>query len=171
MTKRARIVGEVKPRAAVARPAQPATSVRRPTRRLCRNRGFTLLELMVAAVILAFGIVGILRAISAGLLSARDAGDYTTAAMLAQAQLEQLRWDENLQSTGESEGDFGDLYPDYSWQASLESVELPDLDDSDLTHIVLTVTWKRGKRQHHLTVETCLREGDFKSASQEGQAP
>lgn len=140
-------------------------------RRRPGGSGFTLLELMVAAVILAFGIVGVLRAISAGLLSARDASDYTTAAMLAQAQLEQLRWDDTLQNTGTSEGDFGDLYPDYSWQASLESVDLPDIDDSDLVHVVLTVTWKRGTREHHLSLETCLREGDFPTASEAGRTP
>ncbi|NCO41708.1 MAG: hypothetical protein COZ06_02215 [Armatimonadetes bacterium CG_4_10_14_3_um_filter_66_18] len=144
----------------------PLTSVPRLGRaKGCR--GFTLLELLVAFVILSFGIVGILRAVSSGLLSARDAGDYTTAATLAEMQLAQLRWDENLQAGGESEGDFGDLYPHYKWTAVMEPVELPDVAESGLQRVELTVAWAHGRREHHLTVETCLREGDFVSASQE----
>jgi general secretion pathway protein I len=146
---------------------RPTTSLRPGRARRCS--GFTLLELLVAFVVLAFGIVGVLRAVSTGLLAARDAGDYTTAATLAEMQLAQLRWDENLQSDGESEGDFGDLYPDYKWAAMMEPVELPDLEESGLQRVELTVTWEHGKREHHLTVETCLRESDFESASQEEQ--
>jgi len=131
------------------------------------SHGFTLLELLVAFAILTMGILAVLRTVSSGLLSARRAGDRTTAVMLAQRQLEELRWNDELQTNGESEGDFGELFPEYSWAATMEAAELADLEEADLERVTLTVKWKFGAKEHSLQVETLMRDSDFESTTEE----
>lgn len=135
------------------------------------TRGFTLLELLVSFAILSFGILGILRAMTSGMVRARNASDQTTAAMLAQMQLEQLRWDEDLQNYGESEGDFGQLYPGFAWEAAMEAVEqFPEFEaELDVSVVRLTITWRRGEEERRYSVETFLRDGEFETAGEEAQ--
>jgi type IV pilus modification protein PilV len=54
------------------------------------NHGFTLIEVLVAMIILSVGLVGILGMSSYTLRTARDNDQWTTARMLAQSQLELL---------------------------------------------------------------------------------
>jgi general secretion pathway protein I len=58
-----------------------------PPRRRAREDGFTLLEVLVALVVLATSIVAILQLFGGGLRLARTAGDHSDAALLASAKL------------------------------------------------------------------------------------
>lgn len=60
------------------------------TRRPTREAGFTLLEVLVALVVLATAIVAILQLFGGGLRLARTAGDHADAALLASAKLADL---------------------------------------------------------------------------------
>ena len=55
------------------------------------KKGFTLIELMVAIIVLAIAAVGIFQAFSVGLQSMADAKDRTAATNLAQKKLEEVK--------------------------------------------------------------------------------
>ena len=55
-----------------------------------RDEGFTLLEVLVALVVLATTVVAVLQLFGGGLRLARTAGDHADAALLASAKLADL---------------------------------------------------------------------------------
>jgi general secretion pathway protein I len=55
-----------------------------------RDDGFTLLEVLVALVVLATAVVAVLQLFGGGLRLARTAGDHADAALLASAKLADL---------------------------------------------------------------------------------
>lgn len=79
----------------------------------CFIRAFTLLEVMIASAIFFMAMFSILALVSQSLRSAhslmRDAP--TPSMAVAQSGLALT----NKLEEGSTEGDFGDLYPDYSW--------------------------------------------------------
>lgn len=75
--------------------------------------GFTLLEVLVAFVILALGLSVILRIFSGGLANAASADEYTHALLLAQSRLSEL-------SAQPSEGEtVGEQANRYRWHGSV----------------------------------------------------
>jgi type II secretion system protein I len=117
-----------------------------------RQSGFTLLELMVALVILALGIVGLMRAVSQGMAATAQIRDVTTATTLAQMKMEELA-SHVADLPAESSGDFGDEAPAFSWRATAESTDI-----EGLKRITVVVLWQRGNRQQSVTLETCVSE-------------
>ncbi|NIM05489.1 MAG: hypothetical protein GTO55_05055 [Armatimonadetes bacterium] len=87
--------------------------------RLHSRHGFTLVEALLAAVLIVIGIAGALGAISAG-LRAGAAGDfYRVSALLAQQKMAELEAAPQL-SVGEEEGDFEPDYTGYDWSYTIE---------------------------------------------------
>jgi prepilin-type N-terminal cleavage/methylation domain-containing protein len=88
----------------------PAPATSKPTRnsRLsgCR-RGFTLLEVMIASVVLVLGIVTAITTLQRGFQSLDSARNLTSASQVMQSEMERLRlknWNqiEDLQKAGEA---------------------------------------------------------------------
>lgn len=122
------------------------------TYRYARQSGFTLLELMVALVILALGIVGLMRAVSQGMAATAQIRDVTAATTLAQMKMEELA--SNVADLpAESSGNFGDEAPEFSWRAMAEETDI-----EGLKKITVVVLWQRGNRQQSVTLETCVAE-------------
>ena len=113
--------------------------------------GLTLLEVLVALVILAVGITGALRAFSMGLLTCRAAESYSMAAMLAQQVASELERTPDL-AGGRMSGAFGKDAPGFSWEADIR-----DATGADLQRVRITVLWDVGKRSRHLEMLTLLR--------------
>lgn len=61
-----------------------------PARRGRLDHGFTLLEVLVALVVLATAVAAVLQLFGGGLRLARAAGDHTAATLLASAKLGEL---------------------------------------------------------------------------------
>lgn len=109
------------------------TEVRR--RLLCssgppRQRGFTLLEVMIALGILFGALVILVGSSNANVRASIRAKHLTIATGLAQAKMLQIEEEllhEGFQDTAETmEGDFRDEgHPRFSWKAVVEKVELP----------------------------------------------
>jgi len=78
-----------------------------------RRRGFTLLEILVALVILGLSLGIYLQIFSAGIGSTRAAQSLSTAVMLAESKLAALGAEEPL-AAGESQGRFDDRF---RWRA------------------------------------------------------
>ena len=56
-----------------------------------KNSGFTLIEVVFALAVLLIGLVGVLALFPVGLTASKKAGDYTTAALVAEQVLANIR--------------------------------------------------------------------------------
>jgi general secretion pathway protein I len=74
-----------------------------------RERGFTLLEVLIAFIIAALALGVMIKAAGGGLISAHTAGRYEQAVSRARSHLAALGRNAAL-ATGDSEGDDGDGY-------------------------------------------------------------
>jgi len=114
--------------------------------------GFTLLEVLVATVILATGVAIVSQGISRAIWGLALSRQYTVASFLAQQKLAEL--EAGVISANETQGDFGEVHPGYSWELSFADVGDPMLD---LEEVTLTVRWDSGRGERSLVVTT-LRE-------------
>jgi general secretion pathway protein I len=98
--------------------------MRRTTKEGDQN-GFTFLEVMVAVAILAIAFVTLIGSQSQSVSVAGDSRFRVMSALLAQQKLAELEAADFEEVIG-GEGDFGDDYPGYTWQA-----EVRDLGEDD----------------------------------------
>ena len=120
------------------------------------GRGFTLVELVVAFLILVIGVTAILELVSQSALNARYAKDKTTATVLAQQKLEELLAQTDL-APGEIEGDFGDAYPQFRWRAQISEVggsTVSTEGETSMLHIVVIVEWQDRGQIRSVQLET-----------------
>jgi len=126
------------------RGAHPACNIAMPF----SNRGFTLLEVMIAMTILAITLVAVYRSQSQSISMAGDSRFLTTASLLAQSRMAVLDAADPAGIKAES-GDFGDDFPDYNWQVGIEDTEI-----KLLKKIVVTVVNNRMtvRNEYHLAL-------------------
>jgi prepilin-type N-terminal cleavage/methylation domain-containing protein len=103
-----------------ARTAQRAV----PTRCL----GFSLLEVMIAILILGIAIVGFTQGITTALSSGKESELQTTASLFAAGQIEQLRAEGGIKD-GDKDGDCGDDLPLYRWKQSITAAGIDGLHE------------------------------------------
>ncbi|HTV42623.1 MAG TPA: prepilin-type N-terminal cleavage/methylation domain-containing protein [Candidatus Sulfotelmatobacter sp.] len=95
--------------------------------------GFSLIEVILAVLILGIALVGLTEGVTSALTSSKTSETQTTAAMLAAGQIETLRA-EGIYEDGETEGDFGDEFPQYHWTQTIAAEsDISGLHDVDVT--------------------------------------
>jgi general secretion pathway protein I len=106
------------------------------------NKGFTLLEVMIAVALIAIALTTLLGSQSQSVSFANSAKFETMAALLAQSKMSEITVQEPDELTNDS-GDFGDDYPGYAWEVNVSDIVIPGMDNiSDyLKQVDLTVTW------------------------------
>lgn len=106
------------------------------------NRGFSLLEVMIAVALIAIALVTLLGSQSQSVSFANSAKFETMAALLAQSKMSEITI-QDADSLSSDSGNFGDDYPGYAWEATVSDISIEGLDAiSDyLKQIDLTVTW------------------------------
>ena len=106
------------------------------------NKGFSLLEVMIAVALIAIALTALLGSQSQSVSFANSAKFETMAALLAQSKMSEIAMQEADELSGDS-GDFGDDYPGYAWEATVSDISIEGVDNiSDyLKQIDLTVTW------------------------------
>ena len=91
------------------------------------QRGFTLLEVLVATVILAIAVTGLMSALSGSMRNASRLTDYDRAAMLARRKMDEILEDKKLPKFVALEGEWD---PNYTggkrsgWRAQIQPWEL-----------------------------------------------
>jgi general secretion pathway protein I len=98
-----------------------------------RQRGFTLLEVMIALAILAGALTVLVNSVASNVKNTQDAESTTIATSLARAKMydieETLIQDGFLETDQSTEGDFGDEgFSEITWAAKVEKVEIPSFD-------------------------------------------
>jgi Tfp pilus assembly protein PilV len=118
-----------------------------------KRAGFTLVETLVAGVILS-GSVLALGAIGANAVAdIRLNRHYETAASLIEMQLtliDHMGIDRFVQAD-QTEGVFDQFEPGYQWKVS---TQYRDIDDLYL--VTITIMWMEGSRPHQVTAQTML---------------
>ena len=105
------------------------------------NRGFTLLEVMIAVALIAIALTTLLGSQSQSVSFANSAKFETMAALLAQGKMSEIALQQETPASGS--GDFGDEYPGYAWEVEVSDIFIEGVDNiSDyLKQVDLTVTW------------------------------
>ncbi len=108
-----------------------------------KTAGFTLLEVMIAMAILAIALTSLFGSQSASVALATETRFNTQAPLLARMQLAEIQYADEIIP---AEGDFGDDFPGFRWELSVEdgafgeSEILQQLED-ELLHLILVVSW------------------------------
>ncbi|BCX89544.1 general secretion pathway protein I [Methylomarinovum tepidoasis] len=125
-----------------------------------RQRGFTLLEIMVAFTLMALSAAVLLQAFGGGARLLARAETVTRAAALAESQLARVGSEWPLEE-GEREGEWQGLH----WQVTLTPVSLNQLDpqvgenveeigNQRLWQVTIVVGWQEGGRGRRYRLTT-----------------
>jgi prepilin-type N-terminal cleavage/methylation domain-containing protein len=102
--------------------------------------GFSLLEVMIAILILGIAIVGFTQGITTALSSGKESELQTTASLFAAGQIEKLRAEGGIKD-GDTDGDCGDDLPLYHWKQSITAAGIDGLHE-----VVITVEDTRSSK-------------------------
>lgn len=92
------------------------------------NAGFSLVEVMVAILILGIALVGLTQGITTALSSSKESELQTVAALFAAGQIETLRAEKDL-TDGTTDGDCGATLPLYRWKQTVSPTDIDGLHD------------------------------------------
>jgi prepilin-type N-terminal cleavage/methylation domain-containing protein len=98
---------------------------------LPHNAGFSLVEVMIAILILGIALVGLTQGITTALASSKESELQTTAALFAAGQIELLRAENDL-IDGTINGDCGAVLPLYRWKQTVSPTDIDGLHDVDV---------------------------------------
>ena len=123
------------------------------------QRGFTLLEIMVALSIIAIVLVSVYKMHAQTVSMNNEVRFYATAPMLAQIKMAEIE-SESLEDMGDDSGDFGDEFPDYRWNIVIDDVESTALENiaKDLKKIDLLVSFNDDEFIYNLRAYKYLKD-------------
>ena len=127
--------------------------------RSTRSGGFTLLEVLVATVIMAIAVTALLSGLSGAVRNASRLRDHDRVAQLARLRMNELLVDPGLPRNASLDGRFdgpiaGTL--DAGWQALVTPFSTPPAPAPQmpaLDRVVLQVWWNDGGNRHTFTLE------------------
>ena len=113
-----------------------------------RRRGFTLLEVMVATVIMGLAVVGLLSGISQSLHNAARVSDYDRAALVGRSTMDDLLMNYKLPRNSTIDGQFDPVLmggKEGGWRARITPFEMqphPIPGAEMLERVELEIWWK-----------------------------
>jgi len=124
--------------------SKPHPSKQRP--RAGQSAGFTLLEALIAIVILALSLSALLQLYSTGLRGVGSIDDHLRARLLAQSVMAEMSYDRRLRP-GKLQGRFDQ----FAWTLSITPFDdgqpaPQQVNPWTLHRLALTVTWSQGRR-------------------------
>ncbi len=132
----------------------PASSAELIGGKMSDQRGFTLLEIMVAFTIMALSVAVLLRAFGGSVRLIGDAGEMAKAVTLAQSKLAEVGRIIPVEESEES----GEWQQNYHWTLSIQPFEpfQPVADNPRLAmyRVEVTVTWQDGRHQRSYSLST-----------------
>ena len=127
------------------------------------KKGFTLLEVLVATMIMGLAVVGMLTALSTSMRNAARLTDHDRMAMLGQTRMDELLVDRTLPLEAQFDGRFDPQVTggeEAGYHVAMNLFEAPP-HATPLTpilqRIVVHVWWKQGDKQRGLDLEAFRR--------------
>jgi general secretion pathway protein I len=121
------------------------------------EKGFTLLEVLVAIAILGIGLTIVIQLLAGGLRLGRTSEEYTKAVNYARIKMEEIAVKPTLKE-GNEEGKFDDIY---RWQMVVKKVDLlpienkPDfIPPANFFQVQVDVLWKSGFKERSTRIES-----------------
>lgn len=132
------------------------------------ERGFVLLEVVIAAAILSVAVAIVLQSTSVAMRAERVHSDLSLANLLADRALWEIRKDE-FPPPGTTSGRFPKPYEKFGWETEVKIVSRREVDRaedleavvlSDLRKVTVTIIWGEGdqERKWPITVYMARRE-------------
>ncbi|HEX3033700.1 MAG TPA: type II secretion system protein [Thermodesulfobacteriota bacterium] len=114
-----------------------------------RNRGFTLLEVLVAVAILGSAFAVILGAVNRSLVLASDSKNLAIAEALVQTKLAEIEL-EGFPEPREEKGEFAEA-PGFKWSLTVKPLNVPGLN-TEIRVVHLVITWDEEKKDFGVTL-------------------
>ena len=121
-----------------------------------RNKGFTLVEVIISIGILSFGLILVLQGFAQSLNTISISHNNLQASRLADEVISQFLIDSRITGPGAGDNLNGNLELDnteYSWGIKVEQ----DKKQAELNEIQAAVSWISGRRKGMISVYTYLR--------------
>jgi Tfp pilus assembly protein PilV len=117
------------------------------------RRGFTLVETILAAIILCAAVLALGAISTRSLNETKLNRQYEVAMVLVDRQLTWIDYIgvEDFVELGQMEGEFEEVEPEYRWQVVTESQ-----DTDSLYKVNVTVSWVQRNRPYSISVNTML---------------
>jgi type IV pilus modification protein PilV len=96
------------------------------------NAGFSLVEVLVAILILGVALVGLTHGITTALGSGKESELQATSAMYAAGLIEEIRAEGEI-TDGEGEGTCGEGLPLYHWKETISAADIDGLHQVDVS--------------------------------------
>ena len=113
------------------------------------DKGFTLLEVLVALAIMGAALAILLGAVNRNLILASNSKNLTIASTLAQKKLSEIELN-GYPEIREEEGVFNEA-PEFKWFLRVIPYELPTLE-TEIRIVILRVTWDEGKKDFQISM-------------------
>ncbi|MGQ9844425.1 MAG: type II secretion system minor pseudopilin GspI [Spirochaetota bacterium] len=114
------------------------------------NKGFTLIEILVAIAILSIAMLGIMSAVSSGILGITKNKNLTIAMLIAQSQLNKFLID-NQRGPDLQDEPIAD-YPGFSFSRTITRYINPMLGPIDAYNVKITVKWLERQQERFYSI-------------------
>jgi len=133
--------------------------------------GLTLLEVLIALVIISTVLVGVVGLENQDILALNSSRRMTTAALLARNMMAQIELAGFPEDLGEEEGDFQGEEADeelkatyvegFRWKKTIEALRFGGMTFDNARSVKVTIIWTEGRRERQLDVVMYLaRRGE-----------
>ncbi|NIS71976.1 MAG: prepilin-type N-terminal cleavage/methylation domain-containing protein [Proteobacteria bacterium] len=126
------------------------------------SAGLTLLEVLIALVIISTALVAVVGLENQDILALNSSRKITTAAMLARNMMAQIELAGFPEDLGEEEGDFQADETDeelratyvagFRWKRTIEEVRFGGMTFENARRVKVTISWTERKRERQLDV-------------------
>ncbi|MBI3948224.1 MAG: prepilin-type N-terminal cleavage/methylation domain-containing protein [Armatimonadetes bacterium] len=139
-------------------------SKRMPGRSGRAERGFTLVEMVVATAVLAIGVAGAVATFGVIARASGTAAEYELAALLAERRMAEIEA-EGIAAAVSDTGDFGEEHPECRWEQ-----EVLDTETQGVLELRLTVEWDSGQSERRVVVSTYLLDETLRPGDEASEA-
>jgi general secretion pathway protein I len=121
------------------------------------DKGFTLIEVVVALAILGIGLTVIIELFSGGLRLARTSEEYTKGVNYGRAKMEEVMSQQGMKE-GDEEGKFDETF---RWQVGVKKLDILPGEKStefkppvELFQVKVNILWKSGSKERSTSIES-----------------
>ncbi len=138
-----------------------------------RSGGFTLIEVLVAFIVLAISLGALFQIFSTGMRASRSAEEYTRATLLAESKLAAIGITGALEE-GETTGEYED---GYHWRVAIRPYRLDGPEPEGLPppieayEVIVTVSWGEGSGDRSVSLTTLRLKSGAGAGPGTGPAP